>query len=388
VNSKVKTLNLPAASLLAALSLSLTGYASLAESSASSQAQSSAVTQTHSSAGTQAQSSASSQAPSSSSPQSTGAKAGTTTSTSHGPAQRTVVAKSSDLVALQGPILITQKGSGWKTASTFIELKEGQQALPLTFTVTNGANNQAKMQGIRMKLNGHEILTEKTFNGKDSLALNLSDKLTSGQTQLIVETYGAPGATVSWVLTTFKIKVSDIKPVNCKIGETVKISGKNFPLETTAFKLTVEQIPAKITKVTATGLDFTVPDGLAGGKRTVTLYIAGVKCDPLYIKVAAAPEVSGADLLGAAPGGTIKIEGKGFSTTASENQVLLKSPEGQIVATVTPTAASETELTITLPMDYPCPAEILCSVKTNGQESSKGVTFSVGLRVIDKEMLQ
>jgi hypothetical protein len=391
VNSKVKTLNLRAASLLAALSLSLTGYASLAQSNATS----SASTQARSNAGTQAQSSASTQAQSNASSQASYPAASQKTATTTGikpaagPATpATQVAKAPDLVALQGPTLITQKGTGWKTASTFIDLKDGQQFLPLTFTLTNGANNQQKMQGVRIKLNGHEIFTEKAFKGKEAVSLSLSDVLAAGQTQMIVETFGPPGATLSWVLTTLKIKVSDIKPVNCKIGETVKISGKNFPLDKLAYRLTVDQTTAKITKATATSVEFTVPDGLQGGKRTVTLWIAGVKCDPLYIKIAAAPEVTAASLLGGAPGNPISIQGKGFSTTAGENQVLLKTPEGQIIATVTPTVATETELTITIPMDYPCPADILCTVKTNGQESAKGVVFSVGQRVIDKGLLQ
>lgn len=383
MNSKVKTLNLRAASLVAALSLSLTGYASLAQSNATS----SASTQARSNASTQAQSNASSQASYPAANQKTATTTGVKPAA--GPATpATQVAKAPDLVALQGPTLITQKGTGWKTASSFIELKDGQQFLPLTFTLTNGANNQQKLQGVRIKLNGHEIFTEKAFKGKDSISLSLSDVLAAGQTQMIVETFGPPGATLSWVLTTLKIKVSDIKPVNCKIGETVKISGKNFPLDKLAYKLDVDKTAAKITKATATSLEFTVPEGLQGGKRTVTLWIAGVKCDPLYIKIAAAPEVTAANLLGGAPGNPITIQGKGFSTTASENQVLLKTPEGQIIATVTPTVATETELTITIPTDYPSPSDILCTVKTNGQESAKGVVFSVGMRVIDKGLLQ
>jgi hypothetical protein len=305
-----------------------------------------------------------------------------------GRAQPAVVAKTSDLVALQGPTLITQKGAGWKTASTFIDLKDGQQALPLTFSVTNGANNQAKMQGVRMKLNGHEILTEKAFKDKDTVSVNLTGILSSGQTQLITETYGHDGAGLSWVLTTYKIKVSDIKPVNCKIGETVKISGKNFPTDKSAFKLTVDQTAATITKATATGVDFVVPQ-VPGGKRTVTLYIAGVKCDPLYIKVAAAPEVTSLNLLGIAPGGTFTVQGKGFSTTAGENTVLFKSPDGSsTIGQAAPTAATETELTVTLPMDIPCPSDVLCTVKTNGQESPKGVLFGCSQRVIDKGFVQ
>jgi len=359
VNSKVQTLSLRAALLVSALSLSISGPASLALAQETKVA-----TQTT----TQIQTK----------------PAGTTAAA---PGQPTVVAKSSDLVALQGPTLITQKSAGWKTASTFIDLKNGQQALPLTFTVTNGANGQAKMQGIRISLNGREILTEKTMKGKDSMALNLSDLLSSGQSQLIINTYGPTGATLSWVLTTLKIKVSDIKPVSCAIGDKVTITGKNFPTDKTAYKLTVDTTAATITKATTSSLEFNVPTGLAGGKRTVTLWIAGVKCDPLYIKISAAPEVTGANLLGAAPGGPVVISGKGFSTTAGENIAIFKTPDGQVVQQVPATSATETELTVTVPMDYPCPSDILMTVKTKGQESAKGVTFSCSQRVIDKGVL-
>jgi len=404
VNSKVQTLTLRTAAFLVASSLSLTGYASLAQTAASSQSGSQASGQAASQASGQASSQASGQASGQASSQASGPAYGqasphSTTKTTNYPAggkneksaaqtPSTVVAKGPDLVALQGPTLITQKGTGWKTASTFLDLKDGQQALPLTFTVTNGANSQAKMQGVRMKLNGHEILTEKAFKDRDSVSVNLSAIAGAGQSQLIIETYGPTGATLSWVLTTLKIKVSDIKPVNCKIGDVVKISGKNFPVDKTAYKLLIDQTSVPIKTAAASGIDFVVPTGLTGGKRTVTLYIAGVKCDPLYIKIAAAPEVTGCNLLGAAPGGEVKIQGKGFSTVSSENQILLKSLDGQIISTITPTGSTDSELTAVIPMDFPAPSEILCSVKTNGQESPKGVTFSVGLRVIDKGMLQ
>ncbi|MBS1992239.1 MAG: IPT/TIG domain-containing protein [Cyanobacteria bacterium SZAS LIN-3] len=372
MNSKVKTLNLRAAgstlSLLAALSLSLTGPASLAQSKTASAAAPAYQTRT--------------------TPTTTTTTTETKTATGAAPAggQATVVPKTSDLVALQGPTLITQKAAGWKTASTFIELKDGQQTLPLTFTVTNGANGQAKMQGIRINLNGREILNEKAFKGKDSVSLNLSNLVNAGQSQLIINSFGPTGATLSWVLTTLKIKVSDIKPVNCAIGDKVTISGKNFPTDKSAYRLTVDTTSATITKATATSLEFQVPTGLAGGKRTVTLWIAGVKCDPLYIKISAAPEVTGVNLYGAAPGGPIIISGKGFSATASDNQVLFKTPDGQLVQTASPTAATETELTVIIPMDYPCPSDILATVKTKGQESAKGVTFACSQRVIDKNV--
>ncbi len=378
MNSKVKTLNLRAAALLAALSLSLSANASLAQSTATTQGSSQAPALP--SAQTSLQQSPATAAAGTSVP----AKPATPAT----PAAATVVPQAPDLVALQGPITITQKGTGWKTASTFLDLKDGQQALPLTFTVTNGPASQAKMQGIRIKLNGREILTEKDFKGKDAVSVVLSDLVAAGQSQLIINTYGPSGAGLSWVLTTLKIKVSDIKPVNCAIGDKVKILGKNFPTDKTAYKLTVEQKSAEITAVTGSSLEFVVPAGLSGGKRTVTLYIAGVKCDPLYIKIQAAPEVTGVNLLGAAPGGSVVISGKNFSGSAGDNQVIFKSTDGNVIATASPSAATETELTVTIPMDYPCPSDILCTVKTKGQESVKGINFSCSQRVIDKGMLQ
>ena len=113
MNSKVKPLNLRAACMLAALSLNLTATASLAQSSAASQ-----TTVIKTATTTSGVKNVSAAAP-----------VGTTSPT--------VVAKTSDLVALQGPTVVTQKGTGWKTTTTFLDLKDGQQALPLTFTITN-----------------------------------------------------------------------------------------------------------------------------------------------------------------------------------------------------------------------------------------------------------
>ena len=227
------------------------------------------------------------------------------------------------------------------------------------------------MQGIEVKLNGREIVGPKTMKDKDSVAIDLSGLVNSGQSQLIFQTFGPTGAACSWVLTTLKIKVTDIKPVSCAIGDVVKITGKNFPTDKSAYRVTVDQKSATIKSATATSIDFIVPEGLSGGKKTVTLYIAGVKCDPLYIKVAAAPDVTGCNLLSASQGCEITISGTGFSTTASDNVVLFKNTDGVVQASVTAKTASDTALTVNVPENYPCPSDMLVTVKTKGQESAK-----------------
>jgi hypothetical protein len=390
VNSKVTNLNLRAACILAALSLNLTASASLAQSNAATEragetgvktaAPASTTKTVNWSNGHGVQTAAAGAATSTANAARGNAPAGTAAAT-------TVATKTSDLVALQGPTTVTQKGSGWKTTSTFIELKDGQQALPLTFTVTNGPNGATKLQGIDVKLNGREIITPKAFTGKDTVAVNLSDLVSSGQSQLIFQTYGPNAASCSWVLTTLKIKVTDIKPVNCAIGDVVRITGKNFPTDKSAYKVTVDQKPAVVKAASATGIDFIVPTGLTGGKKTVTLFIAGVKCDPLYIKVAAAPEVTGCNMLGVAPGGDLTITGTGFSTSAADNVVCFKQMDGTLVSSVPAKAATETTVTVTLPEGYPCPSDVLITVKTKNQESAKGVTIFCSQRVIDKNVL-
>ncbi|MDQ5934454.1 MAG: hypothetical protein QG574_1760 [Cyanobacteriota bacterium erpe_2018_sw_21hr_WHONDRS-SW48-000092_B_bin.40] len=304
--------------------------------------------------------------------------AGTTTSsstTSKSTAASTT--SSSDLVALQGPTQLVHNGAGWKENPSYINIKQGQEVLPLTLTVSNGVNGATKVTGLRITLNGRKLANETYFRGSDKFSIDMSGLLSTGDTQMVIQTFGPSGAAISWVLTTGKIKVSDIKPEAGGAGDKMTITGKNLPKQVSAYKLFVGSQPATIKSVTDKQIEFIVPSGLTGDKQTVTLYIAGVKCDPLYFKTKSAPVITGVDMLEAPPSSPITVSGKGFSTKASENTVQVGGATCQI------TSCSATQITAIIPESIQCPQrDIPVTVKTNGVDAKGNVTMSVTMRTI------
>ncbi len=304
--------------------------------------------------------------------------AGTTTSsstTSKSTAASTT--SSSDLVALQGPTQLVHNGAGWKENPSYINIKQGQEVLPLTLTVSNGVNGATKVTGLRITLNGRKLANETYFRGSDKFSIDMSGLLSTGDTQMVIQTFGPSGAAISWVLTTGKIKVSDIKPEAGGAGDKMTITGKNLPKQVSAYKLFVGSQPATIKSVTDKQIEFIVPSGLTGEKQTVTLYIAGVKCDPLYFKTKSAPVITGVDMLEAPPSSPITVSGKGFSVKASENTVQVGGATCQI------TSCSATQITAIIPESIQCPQrDIPVTVKTNGVDAKGTVTMSVTMRTI------
>lgn len=291
-------------------------------------------------------------------------------------------ARGGDLVALQGPKQIVQSGAGWKQNAAYISIKQGQDILPMTMTITNGASGAAKMSGVRVNLNGRKLATEADFKGQDKISLDMSGLLAAGDTQMFIQTFGPSGATLEWVLTTPKIKVTGLKPDNGAPGDKVTISGKNLPKDKSAYQLFMGKVAATIQAVTDKSIDFLVPTGLPGGNQQVTLYIAGVKCDPMTFKLKAAPEINSCNMIETCPGGAINISGKGFSKVSSENEVTVAGMVCQVVST------SENSITALIPQGIACPQyDCQIMVKTNGQESKTPngpVTVNVSQRVIQK----
>jgi hypothetical protein len=286
-----------------------------------------------------------------------------------------------ELVALCGPKQINHSGAGWKVTPSILTLKAGQDVLPLTLTVTNGNGTDpaTKLRGLRIILNGRKLLSEADFKGKDSLSLNMAGFLSSGDTQLEIQTFGASTAFASWVLTTPKIKVSDIKPETAGPGDTVTISGKNLPTDKSAYQVLVGKQSAEVKNVSAKALDFIMPQGVESGKVAVTLYIAGVKCDPLYIKSKVIPELSGTNMVECPPSTAMIIYGKGFSKTASDNVVTFNGMAAQV------NSATDTQMEVVVPSGLQFPQyDVEVKLKSKGVDAKNTLKVNVTVRVIPK----
>lgn len=300
----------------------------------------------------------------------------TSSSTGRSQARPSGSASPADLVALSGPTTIVHTGNVWRSTTSNVGLKSGQDILPLTMTITNGVDGKSQLKGIRLFINGRKILTEADFKGRDSVNLNMSGILSGNDTQMEVQTYGPSGASVSWIVTTPKIKISDIKPEMAGPGDKVTIGGRNLPTQMSAYSLTIGTKPATITSVTDKQLTFTVPTGLDGGKQSVTLFIAGVKCDSLTFKVKVIPELSGTNMVACPPSTPMTIYGKGFASNAGDNQVTFNG------VTASVTKATSTSLEVIVPnLDFP-QAGVDLKVKSSGVDAKNSLKVDLSMRTI------
>ncbi len=268
--------------------------------------------------------------------------------------------------------LYVSKGNKWQTFDSYITLRNGQDALPLTMTVTN-----AGYKGIVMFLSGSKLASDKDFKG-NLLTMQMTGALSGGDNKLTIQGLGPPGASLSWKLTTKKPVITAVTPTSSVIEAEVKISGRNFAKQASANKVLVGKI-AVTPRFSAKDLVINVPKEAQGGKTTIVVEIGGIASKPFDFLVKFAPEVTSVDLISSPPGQPLTITGKGFSPVRGENQVMIGGMAANIVS------ESATSITCIVPeLQYPV-WNVPVVVKSGGVESKKNGTLNLNVRVIPND---
>src|SRR5579883_1578752 len=89
--------------------------------------------------------------------------------------------------------LVTRAGA-WQSWHDFLHLKPGQETLPLILTFVNGADGRAKFTDLRIELERKPFASIKEFAGAESKSFDLTGKIKSGNTPLLVQGFGPSGA--------------------------------------------------------------------------------------------------------------------------------------------------------------------------------------------------
>lgn len=303
----------------------------------------------------------------------------TTTTTTGATPAATVAKKSKDETALiqESPPkkYLSAKNKQWQTFDAYINLKPGQESMPLTMTVTN-----ENYTGINMLLNGQKLATDKDFKGT-ALRMQMTGALAGGDNKLTVQAFGPVGANLSWKLTTLKPVITSIKPAAGSTEDDITLTGRNFSKTASGNVVYVDKKACIIKSAGSSGKEiiFNLPKDAQSGKVQITVGVGGIFSKGIEFSVKFAPEVTGVDLISAPPGQTMTISGKGFSTTQSENVVTI----GGVPAPIT--SCSSKSITITIPeMFYP-QWHLPISVKTGGVESKPGVQINIQSRVIPND---
>lgn len=273
---------------------------------------------------------------------------------------------------------VCTKPKSWQQFDGYISLKPGQEALPLTMTVTN-----TNYTGINIFLNGQKLATDKDFKS-NTLRMQMTGALAGGDNKFTVQAFGPAGANLVWKLTTLKPVITGIKPASGSGDDDITISGRNFSKVASANAVFVGQKQGTVKAAGSTSgkeILFNLPPGVPSGKVNVTVSICGVLSKPVEFTIKGAPEVNSVDLISGPPGQTMTISGKGFSTTASENIVTIGGIPAQVVS------CSKSSITITIPEMYYPQWHLPVTVKTGGVESkpNAGAEINVQTRVIPNE---
>jgi hypothetical protein len=271
---------------------------------------------------------------------------------------------------------ICTKPKTWQTFDGYVSLKAGQEALPLTMTVTN-----SNYTGITIFLNGQKLATDKDFKS-NILRMQMTGALAGGDNKFTVQGFGPAGANLTWKLSTLKPVITALKPTPAGLDDEITLTGRNFSKVASANQVLVGTKQGVIKPGTSTSgkeITFTLPKESLSGKINVTVSVCGIVSKAIELQIKAAPEVTGVDLLSGPPGQAMTISGKGFSATQSENVVTI----GGVPATITSSSAKS--ITVTIPeMFYP-QWHLPVIVKTGGVESKPGVEVNVQSRVIPND---
>ena len=271
---------------------------------------------------------------------------------------------------------VCTKPKSWQQLDGYISLKPGQEALPLTMTMTNSGYT-----GINVFLNGQKLATDKDFKA-NTLRMQMTGALAGGDNKFTVQAFGPSGANLTWKLTTLKPVIVSVKPLSGGLEDDITLIGRNFSKVPSANLVYIGTKAGTVKPAGSTSgkeIVFNFPKEVPTGKVNITVSIGGIVSKPFEFTIKGAPEVTGVDLLSGPPGQPLVISGKGFSATGSENSVTI----GGVPAAVT--SCTSKSITVTIPEMYYPQWNLPVLVKTGGVESKAGVTVNVQMRVIPYE---
>lgn len=382
----------PALPIVVAVSFSLTLQAfAQGSSQASSQAGTAATTNNRSAAATKATTAAATKPTVYEGDVKTGSGKGTTdkdakagTDAKAGDSTTKKKKKAKEVEIVKTRVFESTNAKKWQTFPSYIELKQGQETLPLVLTVDNGPDESTPMTAIRADLAGRRLFTEKNFAGKKTLKIDMSDALAPGPTQIVFSAFGAKGAKFSWKITSnASPNITKIEGESIIADKTARATGTLLPPESNLYTVKVGGVGSSVVSVSDNkSVEFRVPKDAkadAKGEVTVEFTISGQKIKPLKVKLAKPPEIKAFShtAINISPERNIRpftITGENFSDKASDIKVTFNGREGTV------TSCSKTTITVVPPeiVDYPSVQTV--QIEVNGMKAPKPGVIQVDVR--------
>ncbi|MFZ4279140.1 RHS repeat-associated core domain-containing protein [Streptomyces rhizosphaericola] len=141
------------------------------------------------------------------------------------------------------------------------------------------------------------------------------------------------------------LSILSLVPVKAAVGSEVTLSGSGFSTTPAANSVRFGSAVGQVVSASAHRLVVKVPAGAAVGKVKVVVGSASAESSETFALAQGAPTVNEVTPNGAQPGTDVVVSGTGFAPDAADNVVRFKGAIAQVVA------ASETQLTVTVPPD-------------------------------------
>lgn len=260
----------------------------------------------------------------------------------------------------------------------YVEVSQGEAALPLTLTIMNGSTVQPGFNWVRVSLGGKTLFTQNNVFSKKEIPFNVSGLIGSGTSQIVVEAGGIPGSTLSWKLLAAQVAptLQTIAPSKTGTGEVINLKGTNFAPKPSLNKVLFGgNINAEVKTAAENSLDVIVPSNAKPGDNKVTVTVGGATSNAVTVKVIAVPELESLSLESAPPGQELTLTGRNFSQKASENTVTIAGAQAEVVS------ASATSVTVIIPEVYNPQYAIPVTIEVNGVKAKNSLTMDIYNRV-------
>lgn len=299
-------------------------------------------------------------------------KTSTTKTTTKAPAKPIVIDQSAKDFVSQGP--------KWQNFSDYIDLKTGQEALPMTLTVNNGTQGTTPFRAIRATLGGKQLFSENSFKGK-TLQLDLSGALSSGSTQIVFTGWGNAGSSFNWQLTSSsRPDITGLSAAKASPGDKIKANGKNLPTDLKQYAIKVDGTDATVKSATGQAVEFVIPDKLKSGKnKPVEIKVSGVKAKPFTITIAVKPELKGFNYVAVSGNQILTISGTNFGTDASDVKVTFNGTAGTIQS------VSDNTINVVTPEFGASPGTVEVKVSVGGLDADKSGRLLSSMRCIPND---
>jgi IPT/TIG domain len=288
-------------------------------------------------------------------------------------------AASNEMAMLQESKPLVTRAGVWQSWGDHLHLKSGQEKLPLTFEVENGAEGRPKATGLKITLNRNPLADFNNFNSDDHFNIDLSGKLHAGNNSLQVQGFGPSGARLRWRLLIQRPVVISVTPDSISATDPITISGQHFCDQKDRIKVSIAGQYAKLVSSNTREISCRLPERPKAGKQALTVAVQNVSSIPVTVTIKTAPRITFIDTLSAPPLHNVTVQGDGFSPVANENIVMVGSRSARVLS------ATKSSITFTIPdMHFPT-WHVPVRVTSNGMTSKEKIFIHLDMRVIPNE---